>query len=230
MPPRASRDSEAVSRRPSAGFRESSAKLQGMFRQCSSNRGAYTLSFPMSTAHSLDGPLAVLDSGIAGGHDVATVVARRAGTPVGRGRPGAEKLSHRPITPADPITAIQDVVGPEGDGVAVATVRHLLGAGLLTRRGTGTCRCPAQPGETGWSHMVTGRVRHPSTGHAGGAVSVQLKRMAGGCRGGRRSITEEDVKRYGRALVRSRSGRGAGGVRGAGGSRSPSARNCEHAA
>jgi hypothetical protein len=48
----------------SACFRESSAKLQGMFRECSSNPPTDTLSFPMSRRHGPDGPLTVLGSGI----------------------------------------------------------------------------------------------------------------------------------------------------------------------
>ena len=58
---------------------------------------------------------------------MATVMDRSAVTTVGRGRPGAARPSRRPITLADLITAIQDVVGPEDDGLVVATVRHLLG-------------------------------------------------------------------------------------------------------
>jgi hypothetical protein len=93
---------------------------------------------------------------------MATVMARQAETPVGRGRPGVGKLSGPPLTLADLITAVQDVVGPGDDRLVVATVRHLLGAGLLIVLGTGTRRCPPQPQETGWSRMVTGGARHPS--------------------------------------------------------------------
>jgi len=73
---------------------------------------------------------------------MATVVARRAGTPVGHGRPRAGRPLQLPLTLADLITAIQDVVGPEDDGLVVATVRHLLGAGWVTGRGSGTHQCP----------------------------------------------------------------------------------------
>jgi hypothetical protein len=65
---------------------------------------------------------------------MATARAHRAGTPIGRGRPGAARPARHPITLADLITAIQDVVGPEDDGLVVATVRHLLGSGRLTGR------------------------------------------------------------------------------------------------
>ena len=75
---------------------------------------------------------------------MATVVARRAGTPEGRAKPRAEKPSCPPLTLADLITAIQDVVGPGDDRLVVATVRHLLRSGRLTRRGIGTRRCPQQ--------------------------------------------------------------------------------------
>jgi hypothetical protein len=67
---------------------------------------------------------------------MTTVKDRDAVTTVRRGRPGAARPSHLPITLADLITAIQDVVGPEDDGLVVATVWHLLWAGRLTRRGT----------------------------------------------------------------------------------------------
>jgi hypothetical protein len=57
---------------------------------------------------------------------MATVMDRGAVTTVGRGRRGASRPSHRPITLSDLITAIQDVVGPEDDALVVATVAHLL--------------------------------------------------------------------------------------------------------
>jgi hypothetical protein len=69
---------------------------------------------------------------------MATVVALRAGTLVGKGRPGATSPLQPPLTLADLITAVQDVVGLEDDGLVVATVRHLLGAGRLTVLGAGT--------------------------------------------------------------------------------------------
>jgi hypothetical protein len=64
---------------------------------------------------------------------MASVMARSAGTTMGTGRPGAATPSRLPLTLADLITAIQDVVGPEDGGLVVATVRHLLGAGRLMR-------------------------------------------------------------------------------------------------
>jgi hypothetical protein len=90
------------------------------------------------------------------------VMDRGSVTTVRRGRPGAVRPSRLPITLADLITAIQDVVGPEDDALVVTTVRHLLRSGRLTGLGTGTCRCPLQPEETGWSHIVKGGVRQPS--------------------------------------------------------------------
>jgi hypothetical protein len=68
---------------------------------------------------------------MAGGHDMATVMARKAETPVGRTRLGAGNLSRDPRTLADLITAVQDVVGSEDDGLVVATVEHLLRSGRL---------------------------------------------------------------------------------------------------
>jgi hypothetical protein len=66
---------------------------------------------------------------------MATMMARGAVTTMGRGRPGAVMQSRLPLTLADLITAIQDVVGPEGDELVVATMRHLLGTGRLTGAG-----------------------------------------------------------------------------------------------
>jgi hypothetical protein len=73
---------------------------------------------------------------------MTTVMDGGAVTPVGGQRPRAEKPSRLPLTLADLITAIQDVVGPEEDGLVVATVQHLLGAGRLMRRGTDIRRGP----------------------------------------------------------------------------------------
>lgn len=75
---------------------------------------------------------------------MATLMARGAMTTIDRRRPGAAKLSRLPITLADLITAIQDVVGPEEDALVVATVRHLLQSGRLTALGIGTRPCPPQ--------------------------------------------------------------------------------------
>jgi hypothetical protein len=63
---------------------------------------------------------------------MATVRDRGAVTAVGRVRPMAARPSRLPITLADLVTAIQDVVGPGDDGLVVATVRHLLRSGRLT--------------------------------------------------------------------------------------------------
>jgi hypothetical protein len=93
---------------------------------------------------------------------MATVMERSPVTTVGQGRSGEARPSRLPITLADLITAIQDVVGPADDGLVVATVRHLLRSGRLTGRGTGAHRGPPQPEETGWSHTVKEGVRHPS--------------------------------------------------------------------
>jgi hypothetical protein len=79
--------------------------------------------------------------GITGGHETATVMARRALTSVGKGRAGAERPSHPPFTLADLITAIQDVVGPQDDGLVVATVWHLLRSGRLMQMGGRTRKC-----------------------------------------------------------------------------------------
>jgi hypothetical protein len=62
---------------------------------------------------------------------MATVMDRGTVTTMGRGRLGAARPLRAPLTLADVITAVQDVVGPEDDGLVVATVRHLLGAGRL---------------------------------------------------------------------------------------------------
>lgn len=91
---------------------------------------------------------------------MATVVARRAGIPVGGGRPGAEKPSQLPLTLADLITAVQDLAGPE-DGLVVATVRHLLRSGQLTGRGTSTNRYPRRRRRMA-SQDLTGGPRRPS--------------------------------------------------------------------
>jgi hypothetical protein len=93
---------------------------------------------------------------------MATVRDRGTVTAMGRGRPGAALPLRHPITLSDLITAIQDVAGPGDDGLVVAAVRHLLRSRRLAVLGTGTRRCPPQPEETLWSHMVTGRVSHPS--------------------------------------------------------------------
>ena len=69
---------------------------------------------------------------------MATVTERRMVRPVGRSRAGEARSSRLPMTLYDLITAIQDVVGPEDDGLVVAAVRHLLRAGRLTERGPGT--------------------------------------------------------------------------------------------
>jgi hypothetical protein len=62
---------------------------------------------------------------------MATVMVRRAVTSVDRGRPGAARPSHLPLTLANLITAVQDVVGSEDDRLVVDTVEHLLRSGRL---------------------------------------------------------------------------------------------------
>jgi hypothetical protein len=74
---------------------------------------------------------------------MATVMERGAVTTVGSGRQGRAMPSRFPITLYDLITAIQDVAGPEDDGLVVATVRHLLRSGQLTGRGNGGVRHPS---------------------------------------------------------------------------------------
>jgi hypothetical protein len=69
---------------------------------------------------------------------MATVVAHRTVTPIGRDSPRRAKPWRRSLTLADLITAVQDVVGPADDALVVATVRHLLRSGWVTGRGTGT--------------------------------------------------------------------------------------------
>jgi hypothetical protein len=104
---------------------------------------------------------------------MATVRARRAGTPEGRGRPGAGRPSPLPLTLAELITAVQDVVGPGGDRLVVATVCHLLRTGRLTMRGSDTRR----PGSAraGVLALCEGKGQPPAQWHAGGsAVSVQV--------------------------------------------------------
>jgi hypothetical protein len=73
---------------------------------------------------------------------MTTVRARTAGTPVGRGRHGDGRPSRRPTSLYDPITAVQDAVGPEDDALVVAAVRHLLRSGLLTGLGRRPGRRP----------------------------------------------------------------------------------------
>jgi hypothetical protein len=93
---------------------------------------------------------------------VTTVMDRGAVTTMGKGWLGAARPSRLPTTLADLITAIQDVVGPEDDGLVVATVQHLLRSGRLTRRGTGIRLRPPQHQEKVLSQSLTGGVRHPS--------------------------------------------------------------------
>jgi hypothetical protein len=69
---------------------------------------------------------------------MATSRTRSALKSVGRKRPEAVRPSRLAVSLADLITVMQDVVGPGDDGLVVATVRHLLRAGRLTKRGTET--------------------------------------------------------------------------------------------
>jgi hypothetical protein len=89
---------------------------------------------------------------------MATVTGRGAVTTVGSGRPRIARPARLPITRYDLITAIQDIVGPEDDGLVVATVRHLLQSRRRTARETGSRRCPPLRWETGWSQSVTGAI------------------------------------------------------------------------
>jgi hypothetical protein len=76
---------------------------------------------------------------------MATVMERNSVTTVGKGNPGAARPRRRSITLNDLVTAIQDVVGPEDDGLVVATVRHLLCSGLLIRLGSHSAlQCPSR--------------------------------------------------------------------------------------
>jgi hypothetical protein len=93
---------------------------------------------------------------------MANGIDRGAVRTVSRGGPGAARPSCRPITLADLITAIQDVVGPADDRLVVATVRHLLGAGRLRGRRAETRLCTPQPEEKVLSHIVKDEVRQPS--------------------------------------------------------------------
>jgi hypothetical protein len=106
-----------------------------------------------------------------GGYDMATVRARRAGTPEGRGGPGAGKPLRLPLTLADLITAVQDVVGPGDDQLVVATVRHLLRTGRLTWLAKGTRRCS--------SRSITGKEVKPVQGVVVGPGLVAVPVEAG---------------------------------------------------
>jgi hypothetical protein len=66
---------------------------------------------------------------------MATVMEYSVVTLVGRGRPGAARPLRRPITLYDLIATIQDVVGPEDDGLVVVTVSHLLRSGRVMSSG-----------------------------------------------------------------------------------------------
>jgi hypothetical protein len=79
-------------------------------------------------------------------------------TLVGRGRPGAARPLRRPITLYDLIATIQDVVGPEDDGLVVATVRYFPGTGRLTG---------ARP-EAGGGHRRAGHTAHQKRVHGNG--------------------------------------------------------------
>ena len=76
---------------------------------------------------------------------------------------GAGKPLQLPLTLADLITAVQDVVDPEDDGLVVATVRHLLRAGQLTGRGSRTCRRPSFCRDQGVSQSLKEEARRPNT-------------------------------------------------------------------
>jgi hypothetical protein len=148
-----------------------------------------------------------------------TVMERGAMTTVGRGGPGATRPSRLPITLADLLTAIQDVVGPEEDGLVVATVLHLLGSGRLTGLGTGTCRCPPNRQENVGLQILKGGVQTSERGCTPVALRPESrwKGRAGNHREPSQSITGKEVKSHGRVPVVCRLGRGAGGAWGAGG-------------
>jgi hypothetical protein len=113
---------------------------------------------------------------------MATVRDRGEVTTVGRGRPGASRPSRRHLTLADLIGAIQDVVGPEADGLVVATMRHLLRSGPLTGRGTG-----------GVAQFVRrGQTREREGRPVARLSEFWLQRIAGNQRERRRSITGKE--------------------------------------
>jgi hypothetical protein len=147
----------------------------------------------------------------AAGLRVLAVMDHGAVTAVSRGRPGAGRRSRRPLTLADLITAIQDVVGPADDALVVATVRHLLRAGRLTGRGTGTRRRLPPCQET--RCRTSGGVRHPSA-----VARPWLCGRSPSGRGERGAIgratdrSSERRGRHGRGLAERWSGRGAGGA------------------
>jgi hypothetical protein len=136
-------------------------------------------------------------------------------TTVGLGRPWARRPSRLPITLADLITAIQDVVGPEDDGLVVATVRHLLRSGRLTGLRSGTRRRLPPCQET--RCRTSGGVRHPSA-----VARPWLCGRSPSGRGERGAIgratdrSSERRGRHGRGLAECWSGRGAGGACGIG--------------
>jgi hypothetical protein len=138
-------------------------------------------------------------------------------TTVGLGRPGARRPSHLPITLADLITAVQDVVGPADDGLVVVTAWHLLQSGRLSARRTSTRRCPPQRQET----EVVAHWRSQTPGRGGTPVALRpesrWERIAASHRKHSHSITGKEVKSHGRALVVccfGRVARGAWGISG----------------
>jgi hypothetical protein len=138
---------------------------------------------------------------------MATAMECGAVTTIGRGRPREARPSPLPLTLYDLITAVQDVVGAEGDWLVVATVRHLLRSGRLTGRGAAGVSRPRR------GHAVTFLL--PESRLKGTARSDQERSQ---------SITGKGVKSRGRTFVGRQLGRGAGGAGSAGGSRPTSAR------
>ena len=65
--------------------------------------------------------------------------------------------SRLPLTLSDLIATIQDVVGPENDGLVVTTVRHLLRSGRLTGLRSGTRWDSLQPRTRGEEAMAERR-------------------------------------------------------------------------
>src|SRR6266704_1030788 len=70
--------------------------------------------------------------GKAGGNGMSHVMVSSEGATVATDGVGAERPPRLTTTLYELLAAIQDVVGPEGDALVVATVRHLLQSGQLT--------------------------------------------------------------------------------------------------
>jgi hypothetical protein len=130
-------------------------------------------------------------NGTGGGHEMVTVMECSVVTPEGMGRPGAEKPSRLPLTLADLITAIQDVVGPEDDGLVVATVRDLLRAGRLTGAGPEPVGAPCRARRRGAGKFPFSRVR----------ASARHRMADTGCSDAAATAESGDTTISGRALA-----------------------------